>query len=93
MKRTPIFLFRSAMLSLLVAAGSVTAQPASNAGMLGMAELERRGIAEGLTVTEIEAKQRLGEIKGYDRQSRKVKLVVDRRTGEILSREIKLPRF
>jgi len=56
---------------------------------LGMAELERIGTNEGFTVTEIETKQRLAEVEGYDAQQRKVKLLVDRQTGEILSRRVK----
>jgi len=57
-----------------------------------MAELEQRGVSEGITMTEIETKQRLAEVEGYDAQSRKVKLVVDRQTGEVLSRRLKEPK-
>jgi len=59
------------------------------ANWLGMAELEQRGVSEGITVTEIEIKQRLAEVEGYDAQQRKVELVIDRQTGEILSRQVK----
>jgi len=69
-------------------------QPGGNPqGWLGMAELEQRGISEGMTVTEIETKQRLAEVEGYDTQGRKVKLVIDRQTGEILSRRVKDKRW
>jgi len=75
----------------ILAAGVVLAQqPVGNpSNWLGMAELEQRGISEGITVTEIEAKQRLAEVEGYDAQSRKVKLVIDRQTGEVLTRRVK----
>jgi len=76
--------------SVLVIGVSWAQQPGTTpANWIGMAELEQRGISEGITVTEIETKQRLAEVEGYDAQSRKVKLVIDRQTGEILSRRVK----
>jgi len=87
-------LITAAALSLAVgcaSAQSVTPQP--NPNWRGMAQLEQIGIREGLTVTEIESKQRLAEVEGYDAESRKVKLVIDRQTGEILSRRVKDRRY
>jgi len=79
--------------SVLAAGMALAQQPATTpSNWLGMAELEKRGISEGITVTEIEAKQRLAEVEGYDAQSRKVKLVIDRQTGEVLSRRVKEKR-
>jgi len=89
-KKTLLPLLAASVLALGVAWAQqpVTPQP----GWLGMAELEQRGISEGITVTEIETKQRLAEVEGYDAQQRKVKLLIDRQTGEILSRRVKEKR-
>ncbi|MBN8791661.1 MAG: PepSY domain-containing protein [Stenotrophomonas nitritireducens] len=91
MKNITTSLLASALLSL--AACTAGAAPAANPGLLGIAELERRATGEGLTVTEIEAKDRLAEVEGYDAQSRKVKLVIDRKTGEVLERKVKQRRL
>jgi len=92
MNKTITALFTAALLS--VAACTAVGQPVPNpSNWRGMAELEQIGISEGLTVTEIENKQRLAEVEGYDAQSRKVKLIVDRQTGEILSRKVKDRRW
>ena len=42
--------------------------------------------AQGIRVTELEVRDRLVEVEGRDASNREVELVVDRRTGEILSR-------
>jgi len=86
-KKTLIPLLAASVLALGVAWAQQPAPAPSN--WLGMAELERIGSNEGFTVTEIETKQRLAEVEGYDAQQRKVKLLVDRQTGEILSRRVK----
>jgi len=85
----------SLLAASVLALGVVWAQQPGPApsNWLGMAELEQRGISEGITVTEIETKQRLAEVEGYDAQSRKVKLVIDRQTGEILSKRVKEPKL
>jgi len=82
----PLFAASALALGVAFAQQPGTATPSN---WLGMAELERIGVNEGFTVTEIETKQRLAEVEGYDAQSRKVKLVVDRQTGEILSKRVK----
>ncbi len=71
--------------------GTASAQTAraSTAGLLNMAEIERRATAEGIVVTEIEIENRLAEVEGRDAQQRKVELVIDRKTGEILQRKTK----
>jgi len=89
-KKTLLPLLAASVLTLGVAWAQ---QPGTTpANWLGMAELEQRGVSEGITVTEIETKQRLAEVEGYDAQQRKVKLVIDRQTGEILSRRVKEKR-
>jgi len=89
-KKTLASLLAASVLALGVAFAQHPDSTPSN--WLGMAELERIGVNEGFTVTEIETKQRLAEVEGYDAQSRKVKLVVDRQTGEVLSRRVKEPK-
>lgn len=64
----------------------------STAGSMSLDEIERRVSAQGLNVTEIEVKGLLVEVEGYDAQGRKVKQVLDRRSGEVLSQKIKLPK-
>jgi len=89
-KKALLPLIAASVLALGVAwAQQPTATPSN---WLGMAELERIGTNEGFTVTEIETKQRLAEVEGYDAQQRKVKLLIDRQTGEILSRRVKEPK-
>jgi len=86
-KKALLPLFAASVLAFgVVWAQQPTPAPAN---WLGMAELERIGTNEGFTVTEIETKQRLAEVEGYDAQQRKVKLLIDRQTGEILSRRVK----
>jgi hypothetical protein len=69
-----------------------TPPPAANAPAadkyLGLSEIERRVSATGVRVTEIEVKDRIVEVEGRDASNREVELVVDRRSGEILSRKV-----
>jgi hypothetical protein len=58
------------------------------ANQLTLAEIETRLAAEGLTVRELEVRERLVEVEAYDASGREVELVLDRRTGEILSRKL-----
>jgi hypothetical protein len=60
------------------------AAPAAN--QLTLAEIESRVVSEGLTLKEIDLRDRLVEVEAYDANGREVDLVIDRRTGEILSR-------
>ena len=55
---------------------------------LTLAEIEQRVTASGIRVTEIEVKDRFVEVEGRDASNREVDLVVDRRSGEILSRKL-----
>ncbi len=66
---------------------------ASNSGYMGAGDVERRAIAEGVAViTEIELEDRLAEVEGRDAQQRKIELVIDRRTGEVMQRKVKQAR-
>lgn len=58
-----------------------------------MAELEQRATIEGMTVNGIVAQDRLAEVEGYDTWPRKLKLVIDRKTGEALVRKVRQSRF
>ncbi|AMN45911.1 hypothetical protein ACG33_02050 [Steroidobacter denitrificans] len=97
-KLTMARISRVAMLSAVLSAagGLELAQaqsptpPASNAAvqseLLSLGEIEARLAAQGVKIKEIEVRDKVLEIEGYDEQGRKIELVVDRRTAEILSR-------
>jgi hypothetical protein len=53
------------------------------------AELERMAMAEVPYIKEIEVRDLLLKVEGHDAQGMKVKLYMDRRTGQVLSREVK----
>ena len=53
--------------------------------LLSLGEIESRLTAQGITIREIELRDRVAEVEGRDTQGRKVELLIDRRTGEILS--------
>jgi hypothetical protein len=55
------------------------------ANLLSLGEIESRLAAEGIKIKEIEVRDLLLEIEGYDAQGREIDLVIDRRTGETLS--------
>jgi hypothetical protein len=54
---------------------------------LSLTEIEQLLKDQGVRVTELEVKDRVVEAEGYDAENREVELLVDRRTGEILSRK------
>jgi hypothetical protein len=64
--------------------------PISTAGVLPQSEMDRRVASYGLYVTEMEIRDLLLKVEGYDSEKRKVKLILDRRNGDLLAREIKL---
>jgi hypothetical protein len=70
----------------LVLAQTPAAPAAAPANQLTLAEIESRVASEGLTVKEIDVRDRLVEVEAYDANGREVDLVIDRRTGEIVSR-------
>lgn len=52
-------------------------------------ELERRALAEVPYIKKMEIRDALLKVDGYDAQGMKVKIYMDRRSGGVLSREIK----
>jgi len=75
-------------LSLLaIEVGAQTPPPATTAKMLGLGEIESRLTAQGITIREIELRDVVVEVEGRDAQGRKVELLLDRRSGEILSQK------
>lgn len=57
------------------------------AGALSVADIESRLVAQGFKVKEIEVRDLIAEVEGYDAQGREVELVIDRRSGETLAHE------
>ena len=55
------------------------------ANVLSVGEIESRLTAQGIKVKEIEVRDLLAEVEGYDAQGREIEVVLDRRSGEILS--------
>lgn len=78
-----------AMPAVAQQAPAPNAQLVSTANVLSMAELEKRASAQIPDIREIEVEGLLAEVEGYDAQGRKVKLVMDRRSGAVLSHKIK----
>ena len=58
-------------------------------GARDFAELERMALAEVPYVKKIEIRDLLLKVDGFNEQGMKVKLYMDRRTGAVLSRELK----
>lgn len=83
----------SAMLAMTAGFGLAQAQsqpaPAASAAasgkLLGLGEIEARLATQGIKIKEIEVRDKVLEVEGYDAQGRKIELIVDRRTAEILS--------
>jgi hypothetical protein len=55
------------------------------AGVLSVGDIESRLTAQGIKVKEIEVRDLLAEVEGFDVQGREIELVVDRRNGETLA--------
>ena len=58
------------------------------AGVLSLGDIESRLTAQGIKIRELELRDLVVEVEGRDAQGRKVELLVDRRTGEILSQKL-----
>lgn len=56
--------------------------------MLSLTDIEKLINAQGVRVSELEVKDSVVEVEGRDTSNREVKLLVDRRSGEILSRKL-----
>ena len=70
-------------------AGAQEAQaPTATSPVLSLGDIESRLTAQGITIHEIELRDAVVEVEGRDAQGRKVELLVDRRSGEILSRKL-----
>jgi hypothetical protein len=55
------------------------------AGVLSVGDIESRLTAQGIKVKEVEIRDLIAEVEGYDPQGREVELVIDRRNGETLA--------
>jgi hypothetical protein len=64
-----------------------TAKVTVPANALSVGEIESRLTAQGFKVKEIEVRDLLAEVEGYDAEGREVELVIDRRSGETLVHE------
>ncbi|HEU4484303.1 MAG TPA: PepSY domain-containing protein [Povalibacter sp.] len=78
----------AAAILILGAANVGLAQTAPAASVLSLGDLESRMVAQGITIREIELRDLVAEVEGRDASGRKVELLVDRRSGEILSRKL-----
>jgi len=80
--------------SMVASAQQAGRSATPDSAYMSAGDVERRAVAEGVAViTEIELEDRLAEVEGRDAQQRKVELVIDRRTGEVLQRKVKQARF
>jgi hypothetical protein len=65
--------------------------PAANATgvpMMGLTDIEQLLKSKGIRFTEMELRDRVVEVEGLDSKNREVDLIVDRRSGEILSQKL-----
>lgn len=69
-------------------AAAVTRSIAGSQSYLSLTEIEKRIAATGVKVTELEVKDRVVEVEGRDGSNREIEFLVDRRSGEILSRKV-----
>lgn len=63
-----------------------------SAPVLPFEQLERIASREMAHVTELEVRDLLLKAKGYDSQGMKVEVLLDRRDGHVLSRQVKYPK-
>ena len=79
--------FACALSLLAIQVGAQTPPPATPVKMIGLGEIESRLTARGITIREIELRDVVVEVEGRDAQGRTVELLLDRRSGEILSQK------
>jgi hypothetical protein len=60
---------------------------ASAAAVMSLTDIEQLLKSKGIRVTEMEVRDRVVAVEGLDGNNREIDLIVDRRSGEILSRE------
>jgi hypothetical protein len=77
----------SAALLTLPASAQQAAAPAAPSAVLSLCDIESRLAAQGITIREIELRDRAVEVEGRDAQGTKVELLMDRKSGEILSQK------
>lgn len=88
MKRATLKAAVTAAGFVLAALAFATVGRADEHGTLSLAELEHRVRSANVTVKEMKVKGLLFEVEGYDASDREVELMLDRRSGEILSQKI-----
>jgi hypothetical protein len=79
-------IYRPVLFSSIAILGAGYAIAASD--VLSLGDIETRLTAQGIKIREIEIKDLVVEVEGRDAQDRKIELLVDRRTGEILSQKL-----
>ncbi|MDA5193912.1 PepSY domain-containing protein [Govanella unica] len=55
---------------------------------LSLSDLEARVRAQGVQIKELKVKGLILEVEGYNKDGRKVKLLLDRRSGDVLARKL-----
>jgi peptide deformylase len=89
-KAAGVFVVGAAIAALAATAWAETA-PVWNAkvevpaGALSVSDIEGRLSTQGLKVKEVEIRDLIAEVEAYDAQGREVELVIDRRSGEMLT--------
>lgn len=63
--------------------------PISTASTLPFEQLERHALTHVPYIKKLEVRDLLLKVDGYDQQGMKVKVHLDRRTGDLLTREVK----
>jgi hypothetical protein len=78
------FVLPAAILALAAPFSACAAAPAAKPMSFGAAE--KHAAKHGIRADEIKIKRSTIKVEGRDNQNRKVELVLDRRTGEVLDR-------
>lgn len=99
-KPTPVTASWIAALACMVSIASVQVQAQSPetsdtqrsqttpAGVLSLGEIETRLSAQGITIRELEVRDLVVEVEGRDAKGQKVEVIIDRRSGEVLSQKM-----
>lgn len=86
---------RAVLPAVALALGAAVHIPAAAAaaGLLTLDDIESRVTAQGIQVKSIELRDLLVEVEGRDANAQKVELLIDRRSGDVLSREVRAPKL
>jgi hypothetical protein len=90
-KAAGAFVIGAMTIAALAATAWAETAPAWNAkvdvpaGALSASDIESRLSTQGLKVKEVEIRDLIAEVDAYDAQGREVELVIDRRSGEMLT--------